>query len=152
MSWPWFYSESCSDYVAVGSTVTGNNKLFWVVSLKNLDSSGETLARTYTQSRHAKSTIERLPLNRNWPLTGLFSSNCTVANILEPPNFFKLTLSWIWLLVLNLDHFHGKMQSFISFLYLKISWKILTCSTCVFCINKILSKDYSNMNEENWEG
>ena len=26
--------------------VTGNNKLFWVISLKNLDSSGETLART----------------------------------------------------------------------------------------------------------
>ena len=27
----------------------------------------------------------------------------------------------IWLLVLNLDHFHGKMQSFIRFSYLKIS-------------------------------
>ena len=37
MSWPWFYSESGSDYVAVGSTVTGNNKLFWVISLQDLD-------------------------------------------------------------------------------------------------------------------
>ena len=33
MSCPWFYSKNGSDYVAVGSTVTGNNKLFCVVSL-----------------------------------------------------------------------------------------------------------------------
>ena len=78
MSCPWFYSKSGSDYVAVGSTVTGNNKLFWVISLKNLDSSGGTLARTYTQSRRAELTVKRLRLNRNWLLTGLFSSNPAV--------------------------------------------------------------------------
>ena len=64
--------------MAVGSAVTGNNKLFWVVSLKNLDSSGGTHARTYTQSRRAESTVERLLLNSNWLLTGLFSSNRAV--------------------------------------------------------------------------
>ena len=69
--------------MAVGSTVTGNNKLFWVVSLKNLDSSGGTLARTYTQSRRAESTVKRLCLNRNWLLTGLFSSNPAVQTQLS---------------------------------------------------------------------
>ena len=64
--------------MAVGNTVTGNNKLFWVVSLQNLNSSGGTLARTYTQSRRAESTVERLLLNSNWFLTGLFSSNRAV--------------------------------------------------------------------------
>ena len=33
MSCSWFYSESGSDYVAVGSTVTGNNKFVWFISL-----------------------------------------------------------------------------------------------------------------------
>ena len=37
MSCPSFYSENASDYVAVGSTVTGNSKLFWVISLQDLD-------------------------------------------------------------------------------------------------------------------
>ena len=78
MSCPWFYSENGSDYVAVGSTVTGNNKLFWVVSLQNLDSSKRIHARTYTQSRQAEVTVERLHLNSNWLLTGLFSSNWAV--------------------------------------------------------------------------
>ena len=78
MSCPWFYSKNGSDYVAVGSTVTGNNKLFWVISLKNLDSSGGTLARTYTQSRRAELTVKRLRLNRSWLLTGQFSSNGAV--------------------------------------------------------------------------
>jgi hypothetical protein len=64
--------------VAVGSTVTGNNKLFWVVSLKTLDYSGGTHARTYTLSRRAELTVERLLLNSNWLLTGLFSSNRAV--------------------------------------------------------------------------
>ena len=62
----------------MGSTVTGNNKLFWFVSLQKLDSSGETLGRTYTQSRRAEATIKRLRLNRNCLLTGLFSSNQAV--------------------------------------------------------------------------
>ena len=78
MSCPWFYSKNGSDYVAVGSTVTGNNKLFWFVSLQNLDSSGETLGRTYTQSIQAELTVKRLRLNRNWLLTGLFPSNRAV--------------------------------------------------------------------------
>ena len=78
MSCPWFYSENGSDYVAVGSTVTGNNKLFLVISLKTLDYSGGTLVRTYTQSRKAELTVKRLRLNRNWLLTGLFSSNGAV--------------------------------------------------------------------------
>ena len=64
--------------MAVGSTVTGNNKLFWVISLKNLDSSGGTLARTYTQSRRVELTVKRLRLNRSWLLTGQFSSNGAV--------------------------------------------------------------------------
>ena len=62
----------------MGSTVTGNNKLFWVISLQNLDSSAGTLVRTYTQSRRAELTVKRLRLNRNWLLTGLFSSNQAV--------------------------------------------------------------------------
>ena len=74
MSCPWFYGKSGSDYEAV----TGNNKLFWVISLKNLDSSGGTLARTYSQSRRAEGTVQRLHLNRSWLLTGLFSSNRAV--------------------------------------------------------------------------
>ena len=78
MSWPWFYSESGSDYVAVGSTVIGNNKLFWVMSLQNLDSFAGTLARTYTKSRRAEATVKRVHLHRNWLLTGLFSSNRAV--------------------------------------------------------------------------
>ena len=64
--------------MAVGSTVTGNDKLFLVISLKTLDYSGGTHARTYTQSRRAESTVERLLLNSNWLLTGLFSSNQAV--------------------------------------------------------------------------
>ena len=78
MSCPWFYSESGSDYVAVASTVTGNSKLFWIVPLQNLDSSKGIHARTYTQSRRAEVTVKRLHLNRNWLLTGLFSSNWSV--------------------------------------------------------------------------
>ena len=58
----------------------------------------------------------------------------------------------IWLLVLNPDHFHGKMQSFIRFSYLKISWKMSTCSSCIFSINNTFLKDYCYLNEENWEG
>ena len=78
MSYSWFYSESGSDYVALGSTVTGKSKFFWDISLQTLDSSGGTHARTYTQSRRAESTVERLLLNSNWLLTGLFSSNRAV--------------------------------------------------------------------------
>ena len=85
-----FYSKSGSDYEAVGSTVTGNNKLFWVVSLKNLDSSGGTLARTYTQSRRAEGTVERLRLNRNRLLTGLFSSKRAVQ--IQP----SVSLKKVW--------------------------------------------------------
>ena len=75
MSCPWFYSENGSDYVAVGSTVTGNNISFRVVSLQNLDSSKGIYGRTYTQSIQAEATVKKVHLNRNWLLTGLFSSN-----------------------------------------------------------------------------
>ena len=78
MSCPWFYSENGSAFVAVGSTLTGNNRLFWVVSLKTLDYSGVTLVRTYFQSRQAELTVKRLRLNRNWLLTGLFPPNWAV--------------------------------------------------------------------------
>ena len=64
--------------MALGSTVTGKSKFFWDISLQTLDSSGGTHARTYTQSRRAESTVERLLLNSNWLLTGLFSSNRAV--------------------------------------------------------------------------
>merc|ERR1712051_195336 len=67
---------------AVGSTVTGNNKLFWFLSLFWILLGG-TLARTYSQSRCAESTVERLHLNRNWLLTGLFSSNPAVQTQLS---------------------------------------------------------------------
>ena len=90
MSCPWFYSKNGSDYVAVGITVTGNNKLFRVVSLQNLDSFAETLARTYTQSIQAKSTVKRVGLNRNWLLTGLFPSNRAVQTQLS------VSLKKIW--------------------------------------------------------
>ena len=46
MSCPSFYSKNASDYVAVGSTVTGNNKLFWVISLQTLDFSGGNPCKT----------------------------------------------------------------------------------------------------------
>ena len=62
----------------MGSTLTGNSKLFLVISLQNLDSSGKILGRTYTQSRRAELTVKRLRLNRNWLLTGLFPSNRAV--------------------------------------------------------------------------
>jgi hypothetical protein len=37
MSCPWFYSEIGSDYVALGSTVTGYSTFFWIIYLQNLD-------------------------------------------------------------------------------------------------------------------
>ena len=78
ISCPWFYSKSGSDYVAVGSTVTDNYNFFWVVPLQTLDFSAGTLARTYTQSRRVESPVKRLRLNRNWLLTGLYTSNWAV--------------------------------------------------------------------------
>ena len=69
--------------MSVGSTLTGNSELFWVVSLKTLDYSGGTHARTYTQSRRAESTVERLLLNSNWLLTGLFSLQWSSSNSAE---------------------------------------------------------------------
>ena len=76
--------------MALGSTVTGNSKFFWIVSLQNLDSSGKTLGRMYTQSRRAESTAKRLCLNRNWLLTGLFPSNQAVQ--IQP----SVTLKKVW--------------------------------------------------------
>ena len=90
MSCPWFYSENGSDYVAVGSTVTGNNISFRVVSLQNLDSSKGIYGRTYTQSIQAEATVKRVHLNRNWLLTGLFSSNRAVQ--IQP----SVSLKKVW--------------------------------------------------------
>ena len=69
--------------MALGSTVTRKSNFLGDSSLQTLDSSGGTHARTYTQSRQMESTVERLLLNSNWLLTGLFSLQWSSSNSAE---------------------------------------------------------------------